>query len=64
MDYKTSHKLFSTPRMRKYANACAGNRQKTMQLYRYNLRLCQRFYGILNVCTGGLSPCAREITTL
>ena len=49
MDYKTSHKLFSTPRMRKYANACAGNRQKTMQLYRYNLRLCQRFYGILNV---------------
>ena len=35
--------------MRKYLNACAGNKQKTMQLYRYNLRLCQRFYGALNL---------------
>ena len=37
------------PRMRKYLNACAGNKRKTMQLYRYNLRLCQRFYGALNL---------------
>lgn len=35
--------------MRKYLNACTGNKQKTMQLYRYNLRLCQRFYGVLNL---------------
>ena len=35
--------------MRKYLNACAGNKGKTMQLYRYNLRLCQRFYGALNL---------------
>ena len=49
MDFKTSQKLYSVPRMRKYLNACAGNKQKTMQLYRYNLRLCQRFYGVLNL---------------
>ena len=49
MDFKTSQKLYSVPRMRKYLNACAGNRQKTMQLYRYNIRLCQRFYGVLNL---------------
>ena len=49
MDYKTSQKLFSTARMGKYWKACAGDKQKTMQLYRYNLRLCQKFYGVLNV---------------
>ena len=49
MDFKTSQKLYSVPRMRKYLNACADNKQKTMQLYRYNLRLCQRFYGVLNL---------------
>ena len=49
MDFKTSQKLYSVPRMRKYQNACAGDKRKTMQLYRYNLRLCQRFYGTLNL---------------
>ena len=49
MDYKTSQKLYSAARMGKYLKACAGDKQKTMQLYRYNLRLCQRFYGTLNL---------------
>lgn len=49
MDFKTSQKLYSVPRMRKYQNACAGDKRKTIQLYRYNLRLCQRFYGVLNL---------------
>ena len=49
MDYKTSQKLFSVARMGKYAAACVGDKNKTMQLYRYNLRLCQRFYGVLNI---------------
>ena len=35
--------------MGKYARACGGDKGKTMQLYRYNLRLCQRFYGALNL---------------
>ena len=49
MDFKTSRKLCSVPRMGKYASACGGDKLKTMQLYRYNLRLCQRFYGVLNL---------------
>ena len=49
MDFKTSQKLYSAVRIGKYKRACAGNKQKTMQLYRYNLRLCQRFYGTLNL---------------
>ena len=49
MDFKTSQKLYSKARMGKYLKACTGNQLRTMQLYRYNLRLCQRFYGILNI---------------
>ena len=49
MDFKTSQKLFSSARMGKFMKACDGNKLKTMQLYRYNLILCQRFYGILNI---------------
>ncbi len=49
MDFETSQKLYSEPRMRKYLKACAGNKRMAMQLYRYNLRLCQRFYGTLNL---------------
>ena len=49
MDFQTSQKLYSEARMGKYLRACAGNKLQTMQLYRYNLRLCQRFYGVLNL---------------
>lgn len=49
MDFKTCQKLYSAARMGKYARACSGDKQKTMQLYRYNLRLCQRFCGALNL---------------
>lgn len=49
MDFKTSQKLYSKARIGKYSKACAGNKKKTMQLYRYNLRLCQRFYGVLSL---------------
>ena len=49
MDFKTSQKLYSAARMGKFLKACAGDKRKTMQLYRYNLRLCQRFYGVLNL---------------
>lgn len=49
MDFKTSQKLYSTARIGKFFKACAGDKRKTMQLYRYNLRLCQRFYGVLNL---------------
>ncbi len=50
MDYKTSQKLFSVARTNKYTYACANNKRKAMLLYRYNIRLCQRFFGVLNYC--------------
>ena len=49
MDFKTSQKLYSPARINKYANACAGNKAKTMQLYRLNVKLSQRFHGILSL---------------
>lgn len=49
MDFKTSQELYSIARIGKFERACDGNKLKTMQLYRYNLRLCQRFYGVLNL---------------
>ena len=49
MDFNTSQKLYSVPRINKYARACGGDKRKTMQLYRFNLRLCQKFYGVLSV---------------
>ena len=49
MDFKTSQKLYSTARIGKYAHACSGDKQQAMQLYRYNLRLCQRFFGVLHL---------------
>ena len=33
--------------MNKYKFACGGNKAKTIQLYQYNIKLCQRFYGII-----------------
>ena len=35
--------------MSKYEKACLGNKAKTMQLYRCNVKLCQRFFGVLNI---------------
>ena len=49
MDFETTQKLYSEARIGKYYKACDGDKLKTMQLYRYNLRLCQRFYGVLNI---------------
>ncbi|MDR2963386.1 MAG: Abi family protein [Bacteroidales bacterium] len=45
-DYETA---FSTPRIGKYLYACNGDKNKTVILYRYNIKLCQKFYGVLSV---------------
>lgn len=39
----------SAPRLSKYLVACGGNSTKALTLYRHNVKLCQKFYGILNV---------------
>lgn len=49
MDFKTSQKILSKARIGKYTTACAGDKKKSIQLYKYNLRLCQRFYGVLSM---------------
>lgn len=45
-DYETA---FSAARLSRYLTACNGNQIKALSLYRLNIRLCQKFYGILNI---------------
>jgi len=47
MKYSEFEIALSQPRIEKYLNACGGNKQKAISLYRYNIKLCQRCYGIL-----------------
>lgn len=49
MNYKDYEKAFSPARLNRYLAACGGNRAKALTLYRHNVKLCQKFYGILNV---------------
>ena len=49
MKYADYQKAFSYPRLDRYRIACGGDRQKALILYRYNIRLCQKFYAILGV---------------
>lgn len=49
MKYSDYEKAFSPARLNKYLSACSGNTTKALTLYRYNVKLCQKFYGILNI---------------
>ena len=49
MKYSEYEKAFSPARLNKYLVACRGNTAKAMTLYRHNVKLCQKFYGILNI---------------
>lgn len=49
MKYKDFEKAFSAARLNKYKNACEGNTGKALVLYRNNVKLCQKFYGVLNI---------------
>jgi hypothetical protein len=49
MKYEDYEKALSTPRLDKYRQACNGDKNKALILYRYNIKLCQKFYGILGV---------------
>lgn len=49
MKYKEYEKAFSAARLNKYLHACDGNTDKALQLYRLNIKLCQKLYGVLNV---------------
>ena len=49
MNYTDFEKAFSPARLFKYKQACGGDNSKALVLYRYNIKLCQKFYGVLNV---------------
>lgn len=49
MKYKEYEVAFSPARLNRYKNACGGNSRKTISLYRHNVKLCQKYYGILNI---------------
>ncbi|MCL2328395.1 MAG: Abi family protein [Bacteroidetes bacterium] len=49
MKYTDYEIALSAPRIEKYLQACKGDKNKTLILYRYNIKLCQKFYGVLSV---------------
>ncbi|MDR1120334.1 MAG: Abi family protein [Dysgonamonadaceae bacterium] len=49
MKYDVYEKAFSVPRIGKYRVACMGDKNRALILYRYNIKLCQKFYGVLSV---------------
>ena len=49
MKYNDYEAAFSQARLSRYLNACAGDKNKALILYRHNLKLCQKFYGVLGL---------------
>jgi hypothetical protein len=49
MKYDKYEQALSKPRLEKYKIACRGDKNKALVLYCYNIKLCQKFYGILSV---------------
>ena len=49
MKYEEYEKALSKPRLEKYKIACSGDKNKALILYRYNIKLCQKLYGVLGV---------------
>ena len=47
MKYTDQIRLLSEARINKYLFACGEDKVKTIQLYLYNIKLCQRFYGVI-----------------
>lgn len=49
MKYEEYEAAFSPARLNRYRNACVGDTRKAMVLYRNNVKLCQKYYGVLNI---------------
>jgi len=49
MKYHEYEIALSAPRIGKFRMACKGDKNKALILYRYNIKLCQKFYGVLGV---------------
>jgi len=49
MKFEEYEIAFSSPRIGKYIFSCNGDKNKALILYRYNIKLSQKFYGVLSV---------------
>ena len=49
MKYSNYETAFSPARLSRYLNACGGDNNKALTLYRHNIKLCQKFYGVLSL---------------
>jgi hypothetical protein len=49
MKYNEYEKALSKPRLEKYQIACKKDKNKALILYRYNIKLCQKLYGVMGV---------------
>ena len=49
MKYFEYEKAFSSARLNKYLKACGNNYVAALSLYRHNIKLCQKVYGMLNI---------------
>lgn len=49
MKYQDYEKAFSPARLYKYLKAFGGDTVAALTLYRHNIKLCQKFYGVLNI---------------
>jgi hypothetical protein len=47
--FEEAKQLFSEARMQKYLRACGGDEDQAMQLYSYNARLSQAFFGVVSL---------------
>jgi len=60
MRYEEYEKALSVPRIGKYRLACKGDKNKALVLYRYNIKLCQKFHGVLGVLEVALRNAVNE----
>ena len=49
MKYNECLQVLSPARLNKYAQACGNDKAKTLRLYQYNIKLSQRFYGVIGM---------------
>ena len=47
MKYQTFEKIVSPERMQRYIDATMGNKQKAMQLYKYNVMLSHDLFSVI-----------------
>lgn len=49
MEFAKYEEALSAPRLGRYLRACGGNKRKALALYRCNIKLSQRLFGVIGV---------------